>query len=394
MRIIMWRNKSGQGLVELAILGSILIGVIAYLLQVGINLNRYQDLSMRANRNARAMAYNPAFRDHSRHVSLVMTEDKPSMSYSSASLQKSYSPYTVSASSVWSDKLDWSYEASADNVDELLSSLLDLPTDNFLINGHFITLQKGSYAYKVYLAWWNGARQKEDCWPYVPPEAGCTRANSAQSWCWKNVKSKDIEDGSSVDFDGDGKEELVLRKIGWDDSFWGIILAKFGISLEDLGFNGALFLVIDSQLGVVDDTAGTSKNTIAGMQSQGLLAQFETKMGAVLNTFPEEKITLLDIPKNAADIPAEAAVRTPLNATVNTWEIKNSTQTTTHLMNLNPDSAAFTRVAAIEESKTIGKKSGTELPSAYEYSIYLSNKAPLTQDFKNDTTYSWTTPKN
>ena len=281
-------NQLGQGLVELAILGSILIMVIAFLFSLGINYNRYQDLVMRTTRNTRAMAYNPNFRDHQRLTTLTMVEDKPNMDFSSSSIQPNYSSYSASASESWSDKLYWDYDPKFGDWNEMVSSILDLPSQNFLVNGNFIYIQDKSYREKFVIAVFNGdeiARQRidinlltgkgmGDCIPGLPVYP---------SWCWKAKKISDLKAGDSADFFNwkrlsfDGKEELILRRIDASDTIIGGICDKLGWDCSALNSAFQFFLILNDQKAPIDATINSTDYFRLGKDKQGLRGNLRIK---------------------------------------------------------------------------------------------------------------------
>ncbi len=379
-----YNNQLGQGLVELAILGSILIMVIGFLFMLGINYNRYQDLNMRTARNARAMAYSPLYRDHQRQINLTMVEDKPVMDFSSSSLQPTYSPYVAGASDVWSDQIYYDYDPSRDNWTDIMNSVLDLPSQNFVVNGNFIDLQTGSYRDKYSFVAAINARKKRDISLTDPgSNSKCivdiTRSPTA-SWCWENVDVGDLEQGDAVDFfPYDGKEELVLRKIDPSDTLFGEFLAKLGLNLGNLG--GKYFLVLNYQKSAIDGTINSKDYFLHNKETQGLKPELETVTGG--NSPQREEFVQRETPTE----------------TSSTWKT-NIDQEVTHHFDLNPNIGVAELATAEISTAAIGAPAtflGSGAVAVPQQSFWTGDETGETgkikKEFQSNGNYSWTTPK-
>ncbi len=230
MRFLINKYSNGQSLLELAILSSILLFAIGALIQVGTSYNRNQDLMMRNQRNVIAMAYNPLYRDFSRHCSLTMLEDQVTHETVNGHKVKKITPYMSNATAVWSNKIFYDYEfepgnTSADTIRHLAISQMDLPAQQVLINNlgtkTFYHLPTASYKVTVgsYLpvtihedtyALWAG---KTKGLPYIQDAA---KLINPLCWYRSRVFSNSLEKGDQADIDYDGKLEDILDKYNYN----------------------------------------------------------------------------------------------------------------------------------------------------------------------------------
>ena len=395
------RNKElGQGLVELAILGSILIMVIAFIFMIGVNYNRYQDLSMRAARNARAMAYNPNFREHQRQVSLTMVEDNPVMDFTSSSIQPTYTPFRVGASDVWSDQLYYDYDPSADNWNDIRTSILDLPSQSFVVNGNYINLQTGGYLDQVVIVNTSDARKKRDRFPSPIPnlyDYKCMEIpNPTATWCWEKVDFGDIEKGDSISlykFLQDGvwspgwsdKEVLVLSKIDAGDTVWGAWLCNtLGLCADDLG---SWLFVLNYQYSPIDGTINSKDflDPARPKRTQGMRGEFDLVTGKASSEEAQtEKIELIEPKEKTGDI-------------TNTWTT-DTKQEVVHHVNLNPNTTILNAGTAVAVTTLFTDDSKTGLKDP-DYGNISDADGVKTWEIKNEIKpgekeYRWETPKS
>ncbi len=274
-------NKA-QALLELAVLSAILIFAIGALVSIGISYNRNQELSMRAHRNAMAMAYNPVFREHTRQINMTMVEDQPTVETTGSSRQKALVPYMSSAGGVWSNKIYYDYElinlkkvdlgswgGIRDFLDDLTVSYLDLPSTQYLINEKLHYLPTGMYSTSpIRMSVLNCGIKHEDMYEYLSNGEGvkgltCFPMPGITSWVKCIVPAKKIDEGDRLDIDGDGKEELILDKLSLKEITKALEIGEYLPSfVTDFFDDKSVFLVLDDQEGLVDMTKD-SKDIIA-----------------------------------------------------------------------------------------------------------------------------------
>jgi len=126
--------------VELAVLAALLIFVIGYLINLGMNYNRSQDMNMRAFRNSLAMAYTPLVREHSRNAQVNLVEYKPGIDAGNPLKARTYSPQVSGASSVWTNKLYYDYDVQEfdgkllEKAKKIVNAYLDLPQTSYVMD--------------------------------------------------------------------------------------------------------------------------------------------------------------------------------------------------------------------------------------------------------------------
>lgn len=130
-------DKKAQALAELAIFGTVLLGVFGYLLNYGLNYNYSENTQMIAFRQALKKAYEA--RATYNTGSVIVVRDKPIPDPSSPFGLQSRFPVTSSASAIWSNDLMLSWDGGDFNHRNMLPK---------------VTLIVGEKEYNFTLAGW------------------------------------------------------------------------------------------------------------------------------------------------------------------------------------------------------------------------------------------------
>lgn len=235
-------NNKAQALSELAVFGTVLLGVLGFLLTYGMNSNYSDNMNMQSFRYALQKAYQAKGTYYNAQV-LVMDYKAPPQAQGANAIP-SFSPVIASSSALLSNDLMSEWD------EEDYGNYTFIPKINLLIKDK---AGKISWAYNFTTADWRTydlnaveVKEKEDDPDDTNPPDGIY-------WKWKTVPLADVKEGGSYDVDGDGKEETVI----FFDKDTGI--AK----------------VLDSQEGELDYTINSQDLRNDMFASQGLINNWQ-----------------------------------------------------------------------------------------------------------------------
>jgi len=220
-------NRSGQAILELAIFGSLLLFVLALLVQYGLSLNYDQNLQMQTFRKALALAKERA--GTSQQVDITVVKDQAIPNPADQFGASETSPYIAQASAVWTNRL-------GDEIENWLPKA-DLPHIDYIINGQQKSYTTANYGYKycsgseippgdsacdfptTSLCFYKKENDVKDEYILTTPLFHETWENYYKPvkgsdgiyWYWKKAPCEETEAGDSVDIDNDGKEEMIYK---------------------------------------------------------------------------------------------------------------------------------------------------------------------------------------
>lgn len=192
-------NNKAQALSELAVFGTVLLGVLGFLLTYGMNSNYSDNMNMQAFRHALQKAYD-ARRTYYNSQVIVMDYKAPPQAQGVNAIT-SFSPVIASSSALLSNDLMSEWD------EEDYGNYTFIPKINLLVKDKSGKIGK---AYNFTTADWREydlnaveVKEKED-------DADDTNPPDGIYWRWKTVALADVQEGGSYDVDEDGKEETVI----------------------------------------------------------------------------------------------------------------------------------------------------------------------------------------
>lgn len=263
------KNLSGnkaQALVELAVFGSIILLVLGFLVERGLQYNKDLNLKMQTFRQALSSAYGKG-QDEDASINLVVLKDKTSPSTQDAFGFTPHYPFPAGAGAVWSNYLQIGYDNSDFGKPEFLPKITLIVNDE----SRPYTLTTAGYK-EVECTDTTKIKKKTEDYKdeYLIDGSG---GQDGIYWYWKKGNCDDVKEQEYADVDGDDKEELVLEKarINCHSEYdW-----ESGTEEEvcDTGLR-----VIDSQEGELDLTSDITREALRKEIPQGSAsAQFTSQ---------------------------------------------------------------------------------------------------------------------
>lgn len=229
-------NNKAQALSELAVFGTVLLGVLGFLLTYGMNSNYSDKLNMQSFRYALQKAYQAKGTYYNAQV-LVMDYKAPPQAQGANAIP-SFSPFIASSSAVLSNDLMMEWDDADYDKYEFL------PKINLLVKDKSGKVAK---SYNFTTADWRTydlsaaeVKEKEDDPDDTNPPDGIY-------WNWKTIAASEVKEGGSYDVDGDEREETVIF------------------------LDGTIAKVMDSQEGEMDFTINSQDLRRDMFASQGLI---------------------------------------------------------------------------------------------------------------------------
>lgn len=254
------RKKKGQALAELAIFGTVLLGVFGFLLNYGLNYNYSENVQMVSFRQALAKAYEARATYNTGNV--VIVRDKPIPDPSSPFGISSRFPVVSSASAVWSNDLMLSWGRGDFGSRDML------PKITFLVGEKEYNFTVAGWASKIFEDLGEIKEKKDDPGDNHDMNGNsCSAPCDGRYWYWKTVPISAVAANNDYDVDGDDKLETVISKARGELRY------------------------LDYQEGEIDSSINTKDMREGDFPASGFTGEYEQKKNLSNAGWPNTKLT-------------------------------------------------------------------------------------------------------